>query len=145
MSLRKGHLRSKVWAPPALVDDWRDEAKCTGMMTTEIPVETCTDCPVKEPCGLLYDELDLIMNSGRKQDRRPMPGVWGGIDHTAEIKAKAEASRFRKTSNFGPCTVVPCDRQSESQELCGMHYQRWQRRREHGMGWETFLAEQEET
>lgn len=124
MSLRKGHIRSRIWAPPTLRDDWRDDAACTGMMTTEVPVETCAACPAREQCGLLYDEVNDVMQSGRKQDRAPMPGTWGGVDHTEAQRIKAEAGRFKKTRNFGPCKVDGCETQARAMLMCNKHYLR---------------------
>lgn len=93
-------------------------------MTTEVPVETCTDCPVTADCAALYEDVNAIVMSGRQQDRRQMPGVWGGRDYTAEQEAKAEAGRFRKTVNFGHCKVDGCDTQARAMEMCNKHYQR---------------------
>ena len=122
MSLRRGHLRSRVWAPPTHRDEWQDEAKCRGMMNDMISCEVCVDCPVKEPCGTLFDEIDVMLDDGTQRSLR-MVGTWGGIEHGPGPTDTIGKPR----TNIGECVAEGCDRKQATAHQCTMHYQRSKR------------------
>ena len=129
MSLRRGHLRSGMWAPPALRDDWRDEAKCAGMEDMHVDPGVCVDCPVKEQCGTLYDSLDVTLEY-------PLPGTWRGIAHGERADHPAVGNRGGgrypkgvQPVNGGTCPDPECQRDAYRQGMCSMHYQRMLRER----------------
>lgn len=120
MSLRKGHIRSKQWAPPTLRDDWRDDAKCAGMMDDMIPADVCDGCPVTAECGALFDELHAFLQDGTQREQK-MIGTYGGIEHPDERKP-------RELINYGECSEPGCMREQRVNQVCNMHYQREYRR-----------------
>lgn len=122
MSLRKGHIRSGIWAPPKPVDDWRDEAKCAGMMDDMISCDVCVGCPVKEQCGALFDEMDMYLDDGT-QRAQPMIGTYGGIEHP-DGKARWLASVEAQRTNVGECIADGCERDQLTAHMCNMHYLR---------------------
>ena len=134
MSLRRGHLRSAQWAPPTLRDDWRDHAKCAGMMNDLIPATVCDGCPVIVDCRLLYAELNELTMA--LPSPRRMPGTYGGVEHGAPkdhpLMGNPGGGRYPKgvqPVNGGACADVGCDRDAYRRGLCSMHYQRMMRER----------------
>lgn len=130
MSLRKGHLRSRVWAPPKHIDEWQDRAKCAGMMNHNVDPSVCDGCPVTVECLDLFYQLDEIMD-GMSQRGEKMDGTWGGRDFTAE--------KYKQT-NIGECIVDKCDGAQATSNMCNMHYQRWKKARADGVELDGFVT-----
>ena len=124
MSLRRGHIRSGIWAPPVHRDEWQDEAQCRGMMDDMISADVCVGCPVTEQCGALFDELDVFLDDGTQRSQR-MVGTWGGVEHGMGPTDKPG----RRKTNVGPCIVDGCDTEQQTAHMCGKHYQRWKKTR----------------
>jgi hypothetical protein len=124
MSLRKGHLASKQWAPPTHRDDWRDEAKCAGLMDDMIPGTYCSDCPVKTECIALFDQMDAFLNDGTQRSLR-MVGTYGGVEHR-DVPTDLIG---RPRTNDGTCVESGCDRKQATAKMCTKHYQRLLKRR----------------
>ena len=137
MSLRKGHLRSKQWAPPTLRDDWRDEAKCTGMMDDMISATVCVGCPVTRECGELFDEMDAYLRNGTQREQG-MVGTYAGVEHPLPVDhpnvGNMGGGRYPKGSapvNGGICLASPnCDDGAYRRGMCSKHYQRMMKERD---------------
>ena len=123
MSLRKGKLASKQWAPPKHIDDWRDEALCAGMMNDMIPATICDHCPVMDDCGALFAELDAYLDDGTQRALR-MVGTYGGVEHPLTNQALGHEKR---RTQVGVCIVEGCGRGQARKHMCSMHYQRARR------------------
>ena len=123
MSLRRGHIISKQFAPPKHVDEWQDQAQCRGMMSDQIPVEVCEGCPVTHECLALFAELDTYLHDEGSQYKQRMPGTWGGIDHgpgPTDVLG-------RPRTNTGRCVVDGCEKKQATMKMCSAHYQRSRR------------------
>lgn len=130
MSLRKGHIRSKQWAPPKHIDEWQDDAACAGMMNHNVDKSVCTDCKVQVECLDLFYQMQAIMD-GMSSRGEKMDGTWGGRDFTAEMN---------KQTNIGDCVIDDCDGEQVTSHMCGMHYQRWKKARADGYELSEFVT-----
>jgi len=102
-------------------DDWKDNAACAGMQTTEIPTDLCAECDVKLECGMLWRKLnDELLESTRGSQR--LAGVWGGERKAAEPREGSNAGRPK--TNVGACVTDGCVRGAVTLKMCSLHYQR---------------------
>ena len=120
MSLRKGKLASKQWAPPKYIDEWQDDAKCAGMHNDMIPAHVCVGCPVVVQCKNLFVELDSFLLNGTQREQG-MVGTYGGVEHPLTSQALGHE---KLRTQIGECIVDECERGQARKHMCSMHYQR---------------------